>query len=498
MAITANARHPRYVELIGDWTICRDTYRGESRVKSRDQEYLPATSGMIQDGMQADTQLGYQQYQAYKNRAVYHDFMADCVETAIGVMFSKPPTIELPAQLEGMRANASVKGEPLEMLLRRINEQQMVTGRLGLLLDMPAIPDPTTGTTPYIVLYNAESIINWDDGSGEFTQSKPRLNLVVLDESAYERETDFTWAFNQRYRVLYLGSLEANEQPGAVATYRFAIVESDDAQATSEDFVEALVKGQPITDIPFVFINSKDMVADPDDPPLLGLAMLAIAAYRGEADYRQALFMQAQDTLVTIGAGEQNFRIGAGGVINLKPGADAKFIGVSADGLSEQREALNNDKMEAAHRAGQLIDARSRPFESGDALQTRMAAQTATLTQIAVTGARALETILKIAAEWVGANPEEVKVRPNLDFKLEGLISRELVEMMTAKQMGAPLSNQSIHAVMQERGLTRFDYEDELELIAKEEPLVAAPGTDAGGNPEESEAEEKSESSSEE
>ncbi|MBD4208505.1 hypothetical protein GUH47_21445, partial [Xanthomonas citri pv. citri] len=52
------------------------------------------------------------------------------------------------------------------------------------------------------------------------------------------------------------------------------------------DYIEPTIRGKTLNRIPFVFINSKDIVARPDDPPLLGLVNLALAIYRGDADYR--------------------------------------------------------------------------------------------------------------------------------------------------------------------------------------------------------------------
>lgn len=469
-------KHPQYAEFALDWQTMRDTYRGERLVKERGELYLPATSGMQGNGMGVD-QPGYKEYQAYKQRAVFHDFVSDAVEAMIGMMHSKPPVIELPKALETMMEKATINGEGLNYLLRRINEQQLVTGRLGLLLDLPLNPDPTN-PMPYIALYKTEDIINWDDGAVD-ELTLPELNLVVLNESEYERSTDFSWKFVDKFRVLVMGDVTQNENKGVYTTGLFR---DRNSNFTTENMKAPNLRGKTLEKLPFVFINSKDIVSTPDDPPLLGLARLALAIYRGEADYRQNLFMQGQDTLVVIGSSDDDFRVGAGATITLSQGGDAKYIGVGAVGLPEQRQALENDKMAAGTKAGQLIDSRSKEKESGDALKIRVAAQTATLNQIALTGAAGLERLLRIAAEWIGANPEEVKVTPNLDFVNDELSSKTLVELMTAKTMGAPLSLKTIHQQMQDKSLTELTLEEELAEIQGEEPLVGD-GTDAGGDP---------------
>ena len=103
-------------------------------------------------------------------------------------------------------------------------------------------------------------------------------------------------------------------------------------------------------------------------------------------------------------------------------------------------------------------------------LRIRVAARTATLNRVALAGAYALESLLKIAAEWAGANPDEVEVRPNLDFVDDIMEGRDLVGLMTAKTLGAPYSLESIHRQMQERGLTDKSFEEELSAIEAESP----------------------------
>lgn len=477
--MAVDSKHPLWGKFAPYWKKMRDTYAGSDAVKEEREEYLPATQGMIRDGMTSPTAKGYLMYEAYLKRAVFHDFVKDAVKIAIGAMYCKAPKIKLPPQMEALRKKATPNGETLDMLLRRINVEQLVTGRLGLFADFPSRPTPDQ--LPYIVLYEAEHIINWDHG--DFDESNlPRLNLVVLCETAFERTDTFDWEQEEKYRVLVLGDPNKNEVAGEPATAFFQVVERGEggsADYSPTQLKQFLYRGRPLNELPFVIVNAADVVADPDYPALSGLADIALAAYRGEADYRQNLFQQAQDTLVTVGSSEDDHRLGVGASINLKPGGEAYFIGVSSDGLGEMRQALAADKSEAAHRAGQLIDNRTRPFESGEALKVRQSGQSATLTEIAIAGAYGLQTILRTIATWIGADPEQVVVEPNLDFSLTGMMTQELVELMTAKAQGAPLSIKSIHTLCVERGLTRMTFEEELSEIEKDPEFL---GTEAAGD----------------
>ena len=478
--------HPLYQAMEEDWTMQRDLYKGERVVKAAGEAYLPATRGMHLDGMEKG-KPGAIAYEAYKKRAVYPDYVKEGVEALVGLLHQKEPTIELPTAMEPLRSDATLNGESLIALLRRINTEQLITGRIGVLADMPAFVNPAQ-PLPYLTTYVAESVRNWDDA--ESMDGFNALNLVVLDESGFVRDSDFAWRLQTKYRVLQLGALRENEASASYYTGTFADITG--LSYNPENMLQPVIRGKTLDKIPFVFINTKDIVAEPDDPPLIGLGRLSLAIYRGEADYRQTLFMQGQDTLVVMGdvrnpgAVEGNdddaIRTGAGSRIDVEINGDAKYIGVSSLGLSEQRTALENDHRKAETKAGQLITSKGSQQESGEALKTRLTAQTATLNQIALTGAAGLENLLKLVARWIGANPDEVKVEPNLEFADFDLSGQEVVYLMQGRAMGAPISRKSIHALMVDRGLTSMDYETEMQTI-EEEDANSPLGTAAGGDP---------------
>lgn len=483
-----DSQHPAYADRVDDWDQVSDVYQGERRVKEQGTKYLPATSGMHADGMGV-TQAGFQQYDAYRKRARVPSSYKEAVEAMVGIMHATPPKIELPERLEGMRYRATRTGESLESLLRRVNEHQLKDGRVGLLLDVPTGQGPADAL-PYISLYTAKSMINWDVAEIEGMEGEGPI-MVVLDETGPRRRPDLTWEVASRYRFLTTTSL--TPEPGKTPpppVYRYQVL-AKDQMPSEENLVTPQIGGRSLDKLPFVFVNHSDLVPDPVQPPLLGLSNTVLGIYRGEADYRQALFMQGQDTLVVIGDEEaanqasgtpvevgatpKSYRVGAGASITLPKGGDAKFIGADSTGLSEMREALQNDRREASEQGISLTDTGGdvggSSTQSGEALRVRVAAKTASLTQVAKTGGEAIEYLLELAAEWVGANPEEVSVEPNTDFADDAMEAAELAALQGAKAMGAPISRETIHENMQRRGMTKLTYEEEDAKIAEEEPM---------------------------
>lgn len=507
-----SSKHPRYAAAQPDWVVVRDTHAGERRVKEQGTTYLPATSGMIAAGLGAngsaiigrqreDGQVeavitvdarnpGQAQYDAYVTRAVFHELVQASSEALIGIMHRKPPTIELPEKLEPLRYDATQDREDLPTLLRRINEEQLLTGRLGLLLDVRGELGP--GALPYLSTYAAESILNW---GVDRIESPGRLLFAVLNESSQALQPDLSYAEATRYLVL--GDVRSPIVQAMADDPASLPLPTDDAgyvaAAVMEDasggltFAEPQIAGRGLSEIPFVTIGAKDLQWEPDKPPLLRVANMALAIYRGEADYRHTLFMQSQETLVTIGLqnpsgysqpGEavkgEPLLMGAGGRIDMPTGGDAKFIGVSAAGLSAMKEAIENDKRAAAEMGAQIIGDRSGGAESGDALEIRVAARTATLSSVALAGAQGLERILKLAAQWVGANPDEVKVTPNLDFAGAPITGSDILQLTQAKSMGFPISRESLHDWARRKDLTTKTFEEEQDAIGEEGPALGS------------------------
>lgn len=469
-------KHPEFVERLGDWVQLSDIYAGERRVKAKRIDYLPPTEAMMQDGMTTPQAPGWKDYEAYLTRAYFHDHFRDAIKAMVGIMHMKPAVIKLTPRLAPMMDKATIQGEGLQMLLRRINEAQLVYGRCGLLVDAPTGVDPFNAV-PYISFYNPQRIINWDAGRRD--EGRNQLELVVLDESGAQRE-GFTWVSERKHRILARGIPAALEsgwvRPAEADNYAVCVKVNDMSMPIPQDFINPQIGGRFLQEIPFVFVGANDLVPEPDMPPLLGLSNLCLTIYRGEADYRQTLFMQGQNTLVVIGPNsdqDAQLRVGNKGLIWLKTGSEAKYIGVSAAGLAEMRQALVNDKNDAAMMGVSFMDVGNARGESGEALRIRVAARTTTISSVAQAAGAGLEAALKMCATWVGDDPDQVSVTPQTDFADQTVAGAALLAFMQAKQLGLPISLKSIHRMMQMNDMTEMDFDQENEQIeAESETLI--------------------------
>lgn len=461
--------HPSYAVFQEDWKLMRDCYRGQRVIKHEGVRYLPATASMIADGQgKGAQQPGQLAYDAYRKRARFPNFTREAIQMAIGMMHSQPPEIELPRALEGIMSS---RGEPLNVLLRRINLEQLLMGRIGVMVDLPTNPAPGEDM-PYLTTYATERIINWDDGNSHEIVPQT-MNMLVLNESENERKNVFEWKLESKYRVMIIGKDDENQERGVYRQGVFTETGYNENALNTPSW-----RGRTLERIPFVIINSADLVSSPDDPPLLDLGNLCIQIYQGEADYRQNLFMQGQDTFVTIGGGfdeDDKVRIGSGAHIDLPMGGKAEYVGVNSNGLSEQRESLQRLEARAGSMGAQTLDTTSRERESGDSLRIRVAARTADMNQIVDTGAAGLEYALRIAAEWIGENPDEVQVKPNKEFGEMPLTGQTMVEMATARAQGFPISARTLHDVARKRRITTLTFDEEVAQAKAEDGIEDFP-----------------------
>ena len=133
------------------------------------------------------------------------------------------------------------------------------------------------------------------------------------------------------------------------------------------------------------------------------LSVLSRSAYidldesaRLDADHKLNLHMQSASTLVIAGLahngdqhdgdGERKVMVGAGGFIEVDIGGSAKYAQPGAEGLTAQQQALDAMHIQAKN-LGVDILGNAGAGESGDAMNVRLIARTATLVQVASAGA---------------------------------------------------------------------------------------------------------------
>jgi hypothetical protein len=461
------AEHPAYEAFECAWELMRDAFDGEDAIKTKKEKYLPMKSGTAAIKNSA---VKEQSYKAYRDRAEFPELVAPTVRGAVGVMLKRPAVIELPASMEYLREKATLDGLPLEELHRRIAVELMLMGRYGLL------PGMTAAGNAYIAGYVTESIKNWDnDADGT-------LNYLVLDECAPQRDRATNkWSEVEKYRECYLNDA------GQYVSREWAKNAKGEWQPGEE--TPATVPGQkPLTILPFTFIGTTDLTDKPDDVPLYGLGKLSVRIYRMDADYVFALHMTAEPTPVVTGYsdpegalanGTAPASIGSSTIWILPQGGDAKFLEFTGAGISAQQKAIGDALNRAVAYGAQILTDTQRTAESGDAIRLRLGNQTSLLHLIALTSARGLEKALRDIAVWLGEDPNQVTVTPNLEFFDEPLTSNDLNALVAGWQSGA-YSYETMFDRFKRGGLVPADRtadEEQEKMAAEPLPEMVAPVT---------------------
>jgi hypothetical protein len=498
--------HPDYNTMLPDWNLVRDAIDGEQAVKAKTEVYLPKPSGF-----KAQPDDGAKMYETYLLRAKFPEILAPTLRGMVGIIHRVAADISLPEALEPMRDNATWDGLNLDALHQRITFELLGTGRYGLLVDMPE--NASNDDTPYIVGYTAEQIINWDSLTHDF---------FVLDESYYKR-LQFAWQLTKRFRVCMLvppdgetqddttntngsgnGSGNGSAAPNNAAAlhpdltdyvYNQIVYETTTAATTENQPIQPSMKGgETFNEVPFVVIGSTDVTPDIDEIPMIGVVRCAFTMYRLYADYFWQLFMSGQETLfVSSPAANEKpvTTVGAGVVVNLPQGSEAKYVGPSGVGINVHKIAIEDERDEAMIAGARIFDTVKKTAESGEALKMRWAAQTASLTTIAINSAKGLEQALKYAAQFLGADPDEVIVKPNLQFIDTQLDAQKAVYLMQL-WMGGAISKTTLYENLQRGEIASYErtLDEEQELIDKEMPDIPTlgapgapgqPGTGPGG-----------------
>ncbi len=472
---------PDYDTYWEKWCICRDVFAGGDRVKSLGAKYLPKSAWHRNGGTQ-----GEEDYKAFKQRAIFYNYLREAIQTMLGVLQKGKAKIELPKSLEFFKDSATPYKDGLEALAGRLAKQILLVGNGGLSLEV-AGDGKSTAEMPdfYINTWQPESIKDKDFTSNSQT-GETFARFVLLDETdevfnykTKQREPDEKWrvlALDEN-GLYYTAFMKPEEWEDFDIFKPVRALKPDKPQ--SGEAVYPLFRGKPCSRIPFTFVNSTDLSGGHyEDPPLYELVNLVLSLYRGEADYRQTLHFTASDFYKMTGCdgnkSEEELMVGAGGIVKLEGDRDIGVVSSSGGGARLQMESLDRLHELCQRKIVTLLDVGAN--QSGRSLEIIQGSKSALIEPMNQNIGKALEEQLRYAAVWSGMSREEafanVKYIPakieDTSVEIAGLISL----WISKKQNALPITAKDFHALLQKAGITdkEFeDYMDELEVEGAEE-----------------------------
>lgn len=281
-----------YVLNFPRWQRVHDVIDGEHILKQRDEK-KPGTYLRVINPLDIST-YNKRLNASYRKSAVFYNATGRTLIGLLGMLYRVEPTIpeDLPETMEYVKTNIDGNGMGINHQSHAVSSEVIQIGRNGLLTDSPirekevvtTITDVENGFRPFVKIYNAVNIIDWNEA---FINGMIVLNLVVLLEmiNEFEDEQRIKRITKKRYRILRLTNGKYTQQ---------LWVEGEDSPEEEIEILDG--SGKPWNEIPFEFIGSENNNPVTDSAPLESLADVNIGHYRNSADLEHSSFQLSAAT----------------------------------------------------------------------------------------------------------------------------------------------------------------------------------------------------------
>lgn len=469
--------HPEYLAALPMWEKCRDAAEGQDAVHAKGARYLPKLSEQTEA-----------EYQAFKGRALFYGATGRTVDGLSGLVFRRPPAVEVLAAVEYLLEDVDTSGTPLLTFAERVVEEVLQVGRVGLLADYPPMDgirtqaeEKAAGGRPYVRIYKAEAIINW---RVERINNRNQLSLVVLKEAREEDVDGFETKVVPVWRVLRLvGGTYTVETWEKVKAATGA--DQDAWVLTSQ--VSPMMGGKPMNFIPFEICGPMGLEPGVAKPPIKDLADVNLSHYRTTADYEHGLHFTGLPTPLVFGhefQATEKFALGSTVVKGFaNPDAKAEFLEFKGEGLKQLAARLVEKEEMMAALGARMLAGDKRQVEAAETAAIHRAGENSVLSSLANAVSALLTRALNYCAMWAGVAPE-ARVALNTDYLPSGMAAQELTALVGAWQAGA-ISHLTLLDNLQRGEIARqgVDADKEMADIEAEGPKLGAMGGGGEGFP---------------
>jgi hypothetical protein len=434
--------HPEYSEYKNQWTKCRDCYAGQDTIHGKGIAYLAKLDGQSNDD-----------YKAYVKRSVFYGATGRTVDGLKGMIFRKPPMVELPQIIEEYSADITLTGVSLLGLAEECVYECLLTGRFGLLVDYPDIQTvegltvaeaQALGIRPFIKLYPAESITNWKVAANGTSRV---LTQVRLLEYVAEPTDEFDDTTVKQYRVLDIFN-------GAYRQRIFRLNRATGKWDQFDDDIFPQINGRNLDYIPFVFGGVKNSDAGVDKPPLIDLVNVNLSHYMTTADLEHGSHYTALPTAVIAGVVESGdkapeYRIGSATAWAFPdPNTKAFYLEFQGQGLKSLADRLETKESYMAFLGSRMLSPEKRAAEAAETASIHRQGEISVLSAMSYAISASITEALKILAEWAGVSGE-IEYQLNTDFVPNSMTAQDLQALVMTWQAGGMAFDDLIHNLKQ-------------------------------------------------
>ena len=420
-------QHPEYKANIDRWNLV-DNVCDSKNVQQHLIELNPS------DTRKANKERNKQ----YKERAVFYAVAGYTLQGLIGLLFSKPPTVELPPQLEYMKDNVNGAGVSIYQQAQDSSSETMKKARSGLFVSYPktegAVSVAQMNEGGYIATINqidATQVINW---SVELRGSKVILSLVVISEVVEEIE-DY-----EIKEIKQIKELSLINDVFHVTDWRKN--SKDEWVIYTEAYAPTNAKGFTWNEIPFTFIGSQSNTTRIDNAPNDPLAKINIAHFRNSADYEDSVWYAGQAQPWMSGVNqlhvdmmkENDMYVGSRQLLGVPAGEAFGFA--SADPNPLVRQAML-DKLDMMIGLGARFVQENGRDKTASEDNNDAKVEHSTLSLVSSNVSEAYTQALGWAAQYMGADNSSIVFETSREFVSPTATAQELQQMVAGFIQGA-------------------------------------------------------------
>ena len=481
------SRHKDYDAYARKWKRCRDVVSGEEAVHSAGTAYLP---------MLKDQELS--EYLAMVARTPFYNATWRTIAGFIGMLFRKPPTIEVPKKVEAYLEDITMSGITFSSFVQDCTLEDLEVSRLGVLVDYPSqqvdaegnpiqltiAQTEELGLRPTMQQYKAESIINWKFGK---VKNKTVLTQVRLLEVEEVELNEFETEEKGRVRVLDLFE----------GKYRQRVFDEESGEQIGGE-VYPVMNNKNLDFIPFYFIGPDGTDGSLDDPIMIDLVDLNLKHYMVSADYEHGCHMTGLPTPVVSGYArefdqsgqpiESKFYIGST-TAWVFPDANAKadYLEFSGQGLQALENNLNRKEAQMAAIGARMLAPEKSGVEAAETLAMRHNGENSILAAIAIAVSDGITKALKVFCEWAGETSTSVKFEISREF-IPVIADAQLLTQLMALVQGGHMDAESLfdwlkRADLVDHDLTFEQMQARIDAMPPPAPVAALPAPGNNNDP---------------
>jgi len=204
-------------------------------------------------------------------------------------------------------------------------------------------------------------------------------------------------------------------------------------------------------------------------PAFRALCQVALSHFKKSCEREHAIYLTASPTPWVAGsipADKVPTQIGAGTIWTLPEGTEVGMLEFQGHGVAAQRELMEEKVDTMATLGARMLSVTMNRNETIDTATQRTRSELALLHGVVVSVETALNRLLRLAAEWVGDDPDEASVSLSRDF-IEATMEPRMIEQQMKLYLSGVISRASLHENLQKGEIVRADrsWQDEKDMI---------------------------------